>query len=97
MDSKNLMAYSGEYVHVPAGAEFWKMLNMIFTDKFMEKYTNFENFEYFQYSSAVMVNWGGSEMIYQEDVFNHFIVESTSFQTWDEMVMKAADLRFAKK
>lgn len=96
MDSKNKTAYSrGSYVHVPAGKEFWEMLELIFTEEFMQKYTNFENYEYFRYSSAVMVNWGGSEMIYQEEVFNHFITESTVFKTWDEMVMKAADLKFA--
>ena len=44
------------YLRVPAGPEFWDLLNLIFTDEFMQKYTNFENFEYFRYSSAVMVN-----------------------------------------
>lgn len=84
------------YIRVKAGKEFWDLLNMIFTDEFMQKYTNFENFEYFRYSSAVMVNWGGEYMIYPETVFNNFILESTQFQTWDEMVMKAADERFTK-
>lgn len=36
-------------------------------------------------------------MIYPETVFNNFVIESTEFQTWDEMVMKAADERFAKE
>ena len=62
----------------------------------MQKYTNFENFEYFRYSSAVMVNWTGPYMVYNEDVFNNFIVESTQFTKWDEMVMKAADEKFGK-
>ncbi|MGN1414857.1 MAG: hypothetical protein ACI4WY_11505 [Anaerovoracaceae bacterium] len=84
------------YIRVKAGKEFWDLLNMIFTDEFMAKYTNFENFEYFRYSSAVMVNWEGEYMIYPETVFNNFIIESTRFQTWDEMVMKAADERFTK-
>ena len=85
------------YIRVKAGKEFWDLLDMIFTDEFMQKYTNFENFEYFRYSSAVMVNWGEAYMIYQEDVFNNFIIESTQFQTWDEMVMKAADERFDRE
>lgn len=95
MDSKEVAEFNDGYVHVTAESEFWKMLDLIFTDAFMKTYTNFDSFEYFRYSSAVMVNWGGSEMIYQKEIFNHFIVESTSFQSWEEMVMKAADLRFA--
>ena len=84
------------YLRVPAGPEFWDLLNLIFTDEFMQKYTNFENFEYFRYSSAVMVNWTGPYMVYNEDVFNNFIVESTQVTKWDEMVMKAADEKFGK-
>ena len=37
-----------------------------------------------------------SYMVYNEDVFNNFIVESTQFTKWDEMVMKAADEKFGK-
>lgn len=85
------------YIRVKAGEEFWELLNMIFTDEFMQKYTNFESFEYFRYSSAVMCNWSGEYMIYPEKVFNNFVIESTVFKTWDEMVMKAADERFAQE
>ena len=60
----------------------------------MKKHTNFDSFEYFRYSSAVVVNWGGEYMIYPEKVFNNFIVESTEFSNWDQMVMAAADERF---
>ncbi len=82
------------YIRVKAGKEFWNLMEMIFTDEFMEKHTNFESFEYFRYSSAVMVNWGEEYMIYPEKVFNNFIVESTEFSTWDQMVMAAADEKF---
>ncbi|MEY8367905.1 hypothetical protein AALA24_03955 [Anaerovoracaceae bacterium 42-11] len=85
------------YIRVKAGKEFWDILDIIFTDEFMQKHTNFESFEYFRYSSAVMCNWSGEYMIYPETVFNNFVIESTEFQTWDEMVMKAADERFAKE
>lgn len=94
MDSKNSALHAEGYVRVPAGKEFWEMLEIMFTDEFMKTYTNFESFEYFRYSSAVMVNWGGAEMIYHKKVFDHFVCESTKFGTWDDMVMKAADLRF---
>ena len=84
------------YVKVPAGPKFWELLNIIFTDEFMKKYTNFEAFEYFRYSSAVMTTWTGEYMVYQEEVFNNFVKESTQFATWDEMIMKAADEKFEK-
>ena len=82
------------YIRVKAGDDFWTLMDMIFTDQFMKKHTNFDSFEYFRYSSAVMVNWGGEYMIYPEKVFNNFIVESTEFSNWDQMVMAAADERF---
>ncbi len=82
------------YIRVKAGDDFWNLMEMIFTDQFMQKHTNFDSFEYFRYSSAVMVNWGGEYMIYPEKVFNNFIVESTEFSNWDQMVMAAADERF---
>lgn len=88
------MKIDEQYVRVLAGEKFWNLLDMIFTEEFMKKYTNFENFDNFKYSSAVMVNWGQEYMIYSETVFNHFIVESTVFKTWNDMVMKAADERF---
>ncbi|HIV79847.1 MAG TPA: hypothetical protein IAB13_02665 [Candidatus Avanaerovorax faecigallinarum] len=82
------------YIRVKAGDDFWNLMDMIFTNQFMKKHTNFDSFEYFRYSSAVMVNWGGEYMIYPEKVFNNFIVESTEFSNWDQMVMAAADERF---
>lgn len=82
------------YIRVKAGDDFWNLMDMIFTDQFMKKHTNFDSFEHFRYSSAVMVNWGGEYMIYPEKVFNNFIVESTEFSNWDQMVMAAADERF---
>ena len=82
------------YISIKAGKEFWDLLDMIFTDEFMQKHTNFESFEYFRYSSAVMVNWGGAFMVYQETVFDNFVVESTEFESWVQMVTAAADERF---
>ena len=82
------------YISIKAGKEFWDLLDMIFTDEFMQKHTNFESFEYFRYSSAVMVNWGGAFMVYQETVFDNFVVESTEFESWAQMVTAAADERF---
>ena len=82
------------YISIKAGKEFWDLLDLIFTDEFMQKHTNFESFEYFRYSSAVIVNWCGAFMVYQETVFDNFVVESTEFESWAQMVTAAADERF---
>ena len=95
MDQKNMPIDGENYMHIEAGDKFWELLDMIFTDEFMQKYTNFDSFEPFKYSSAVMVNWGSSEMIYRPEIFDNFVKESTQFQSWDEMVMKATDIKFA--
>ena len=84
------------YVRVEADEEFKKLLQTIFTDEFMQKYTNFDNFEGFQYSSAVITNWNADIMVYARLLMDNFVKESTQFQTWDEMVMRASDEKFGK-
>ncbi|MBB5264283.1 hypothetical protein HNP82_001394 [Catenibacillus scindens] len=84
------------YVRVEADEKFKKLLQTIFTDEFMQKYTNFDNFEGFQYSSAVITNWNADTMVYARLLMDNFVKESTQFQTWDEMVMKASDEKFGK-
>lgn len=74
-----------------------KLLDMIFTDDFIKKNTNFENFKSFRYSSAVIANWDADQMIYSRVLMDHFVNESTRFKTWDEMVRTAADERFMRK
>ena len=71
---------------VPRSPEMRGLLEEIFTDRFMAKYTNFENFESFRYSSAVVVNWESDVLIYAR--------ERTQFSSWEEMVRSAADLRY---
>lgn len=84
------------YVRVEADAKFRNLLKSIFTDEFMQKYTNFQNFEGFQYSSAVITNWNSDIMVYAKLLMDNFVKESTRFNSWDEMVMTAADLKFGK-
>ena len=84
------------YVRVEADEKIKKLLQTIFTDEFMQKYTNFDNFEGFQYSSAVITNWNADTMVYARLLMDNFVKESTQFQTWDEMVMKASDEKFGK-
>ena len=86
-----------EYVVVDTNEEFKKLLEVIFNDGFMRKYTTFDNFEGFKYSSAVMTNWDAEQMIYSKVVFDHFVKESTRFASWEEMVMTAADEKFGAK
>lgn len=93
----DLNNYEDEYVTAATPPEFRKMLEVIFNDEFMQKYTRFENFEGFRYSSAVMTNWEADMMVYQRKVFDHFIKESTDFTTWEEMVKKATDEKFGEQ
>ena len=83
-----------QYVDFPP--EFRKMLEDIFSDEFMQENSRFESFEGFQYSSAVFVNWKSDQLVYNEEVFDAFVRESTRFSSWEEMVRTATDKHFSK-
>ena len=74
------------FAYVPMSPDDKKLLEMIFTDEFMQAETNFEAFRDFQSSSAVFTNWKSDIMVYNEEVFDGFVRESTRFTSWDEMV-----------
>lgn len=82
------------YAYVEMDEKLRKILDMIFDDSFMQENTNFENFEAFQYSSAVITNWKSDQMVYAKLLMDGFVKESTRFETWDEMVRAAADAKF---
>lgn len=82
------------YVYVEVDDRLRTLMDTIFTDEFMQKNTNFENFEGFQYSSAVITNWKSGHMVYAELLMDNFVKESTRFSSWDEMVRCATDERF---
>ncbi len=84
------------YVTIDNSEKLKNLLKDIFTDSFMKKYTKFENFEYFKYSSAVILNWDADRMIYDEKLLDMFVKESTSFRNFDEMVRTASDIRFSE-
>ncbi|OLR55718.1 hypothetical protein BHK98_06345 [Hornefia porci] len=86
-----------DYVSYNNDDEFKKILEDIFTDEFMQEYTNLENFEAFKYSSAVMCTWDSPRLVYSKTLLDGFVRESSRFDTWDEMVVAATDLRFGKK
>lgn len=85
------------YVTVEMDEELRKLLDTIFTNEFMQENTNFENFEAFKYSSAVIANWNKERMVYAQLLMDGFVKESTKFETWDEMVRAAADARFGRQ
>lgn len=87
----------GKFEYVDASPEFKEHLKTIFTDEFMQEMTNFQSFEAFQYSSAVFVNWKSDVMVYNAEVLDNFVRESTKFSSWEEMVCTAADKAFGKQ
>lgn len=86
-----------DYVSYNNDEQFKKILEDVFTDEFMQKYTKLENFEAFRYSSAVMCTWDSPRLVFSKTLLDGFVRESTDFDTWDEMVMTASDERYGKK
>ena len=85
------------YVMLRNGTALMKLLEDIFTDDFMRENTRFENFDAFQFSSAVMVNWKADTIIYASLLLDSFVKESTNFSDWDEMVRTAVEQRYHGK
>ena len=85
------------FIKVEATPQLRKHINTIFTDEFMRENTNFTCFMDFQSSSAVFLNWNSYLWVYNEEVFDGFVRESTRFSSWEEMVKTATDQAFAKK
>lgn len=85
------------FVYVDYPPEFRELLGKVMNDAFMAENTQFQSFEGFRYSSAVFVNWNADQLVYNEEVFNNFVKESTRFESWDEMVRTATDLYFQSK
>lgn len=82
------------FVCVDCPPQFRKLLEQIMSDGFMAEHTRFQSFEGFRYSSAVFVNWNAERLVYNEEVFDNFVRESTCFESWEEMVKAAADACF---
>jgi hypothetical protein len=94
IECDNVADAVGGYVAVPFSEELRNLLSEIFTDEFMQKYTNFENFSAFRYSGAVICDWDADTLIYSESLLDGFVRESTSFGSWNDMVATAADLKW---
>ena len=78
------------YAVVSNPPELGMILKDLFTDEYMKKYTNFDSFEAFKYSSAVIVDWERDPMIYSRILLDNFVNESTCFKTFDQMVLHAS-------
>jgi hypothetical protein len=85
-----------DYVSINYTPELKDLLNKIFSDEFMQKHTNFKNFEGFRYSSAVMATWDSPRLVYSKTIFDNFVKESTEYETWDDMVKAATDEAFGE-
>ena len=79
------------FAYIPMSPDDKKLLETIFTDEFIEAFRDFQS------SSAVFTNWKSDIMVYNEEVFDGFVRESTRFTSWDEMVRTAADRAFSDK
>ncbi|MDR1573091.1 MAG: hypothetical protein LBS24_02145 [Clostridiales Family XIII bacterium] len=84
----------GGYEFVGNSDKLKGLLEEVFTDEFMRCNTNFENFEAFRYSGAVIINWDAEVLIYNRERLDSFVNESTSFSTWNEMIKSACDFAF---
>ena len=85
-----------DYVSINNTEELKGLLKRIFSDEFMKEHTNFENFEGFRYSSAVMATWDSPRLVFSQTIFDNFVKESTEFESWDEMVKTATDEAFGE-
>lgn len=85
------------YVYVDMDDKFRSLLEKIFNDGFMKAHTNFDNFEGFKYSSAVICNWNADQLVYAQLLMDNFVKESTEYSTWEEMVKAASDEAFGKQ
>lgn len=87
----------GDYAVVSNPPQLKALLDEIFTPEFMCRHSSVKSFEAFQYSSAVVVNWGKDPLIYRPVLLDTFVREVTDFSSWDEMVKQAADEHFQTK
>jgi hypothetical protein len=90
-DTMTLLGYDGDVTRVPFSDETREHLKSIFNDTFMQAYTTCNSFEEFMFSSAVIVNWDDSILVYSRSRFDTFVTEVSSFKTWDEMLHKGAE------
>ncbi|MBV7276856.1 hypothetical protein I6U48_28715 [Clostridium sp. PL3] len=82
------------YEYVEYTEKLKSLLEDIFNEEFMQDNTRFSGFESFKYSSAVFINWDADQLIYNKEVFDNFVKESTNFSSWEEMVQAGTSKYF---
>lgn len=85
------------FAYIDDAPKLLELLNDIFTDAFMAENTRFESFEGFRYSSAVIINWDAPRIVYNTELLDCFVGESTSFPSWDGMIRAAVAQRYHNK
>ena len=83
-----------ELIRIEDGKKTVEMLEDIFTEEFMRKYTRHESFESFKYSSMVFINWNADVLVYDGRLLDLFVKESTDFDNFEDMVKTATDIRY---
>ena len=69
----------------------------LFTCSFMNKYTNFSNFDDLLYAGNFIVNSQEDFEAIPDKEFDIHISSCTKFSTWEEMLNKATELYVSKK
>ncbi len=66
-------------------------LEAIFNDAFMRKYTHYNSFEEYTFSTAVFINWSSDFVVGDRFAFDSSVQGKTVFKTWEEMYKTAWD------
>lgn len=64
-------------------------LQDLFNDCFMQKYTNYQNFEEFQFAGAVFINWSADFVVGDRTAFDCCVKGKTVFGSWEHMYQTA--------
>ncbi len=84
------MSNSNEYkTRMVAIYESKEELQALFTNAFMKKYTHYNSFEEYTYSTAVFINWSADFVVGDRFAFDSSVQGKTQFKTWDEMYQRA--------
>lgn len=63
----------------------------LFNSRFMQKYTNYTDFDEFRFAGAVFINWSSDFVVGDRTAFDCCVKGKTIFATWEQMYQKAMD------
>lgn len=64
-------------------------LEALFNNAFMKKYTHYNSFEEYTFSTAVFINWSVDFVVGDRFAFDKSVQGKTKFKTWEEMYQTA--------